>query len=283
MTLLVLLGAGSGLCWGVADFFGGLQSRRLPALAVAFWSQVAGALALLAVLLVRGEAPVPPSVAWGLGAGIFGGIGLVLFYRALAVGVVSIVAPVAASGAVVPVFVGLALGEAPGALAGIGILAAIGGVVLVSARGEDAAQEAGAFRLALALALGAALGFGLFFVFLDQGSAVPGASPLWTVAGARLSSLPTLLAIIAAGPRSAPWPGRRIVPIAAIGVLDTVANALFAYASTQGNLGIVATLGSLYPVATVLLGRLILDERLSRVQGAGVALALGGIALLSAP
>ncbi|MDP9372842.1 MAG: DMT family transporter, partial [Chloroflexota bacterium] len=132
------------------------------------------------------------------------------------------------------------------------------------------------------LARGAALSFGLFFVFLDQGSAVPGAAPLWTVAGARVSSLALLLALIAVGPRAAPWPRGRVAPIAAIGVLDTIANALFAYASTQGNLGIVAVLGSLYPVATVILGRIVLAERLTPVQGAGVTLALAGVALLSA-
>lgn len=79
MTLAVLLGIGSGLCWGVADFFGGLQSRRLPALAVALWSQFAGGLALLVVLLASGEPPVLASVVWGIGAGVFGGLGLALF------------------------------------------------------------------------------------------------------------------------------------------------------------------------------------------------------------
>lgn len=172
MTWLVLLGIGSGLCWGVADFFGGVQSRRLPALAVAFWSQVAGALAVLAL---RGQPPVPDALAWGAA----------LFYCGLAVGTMSVVALVAACGAVVPVLVGLARGQVPGAAAGAGILAALAGIVLVSlqaASGEP--MRAGATRAALPLALGAAAGFGLFFVFLDGGSAVAGDVPLWTVAGA---------------------------------------------------------------------------------------------------
>jgi len=132
------------------------------------------------------------------------------------------------------------------------------------------------------MALGAALGFGLFYVFVDAGTAVPGSSPLWVVAGARASSLLMLCAIALAGRRPPRWPGRRIGPVALIGVADTGANLLFAYAATRGNLGVVGVLGSLYPVATVLLARWLLDERLSRVQNAGVVLALTGVALLAA-
>lgn len=153
--------------------------------------------------------------------------------------------------------------------------------MLVSLQAERSPRGAGLSRAALAPALGAALGFGLFFVLLDRGAATPGVSPLWVVGGARLGSLATLAALRAAGPRALPWPGRRIAPITAVGVLDTTANALFAYASTRGNLGAVAVLGSLYPVATILLGRVVLGERLSPIQGTGVTLALAGVALLA--
>ncbi len=282
MTSLLLLGIGSGLCWGTADFFGGLQSRRLPALAVAFWSQLAGGLVLLGVLLALGEQPVGGSIRWGLISGIFGGLGLVLFYRGLAIGVMSLVAPIAACGAVVPVLFGLLVGDVPSLLSSAGIIAALLGVVLVSLQPEAAPHSAARPRESLLLALGAAASFGLFYIFLNRGSAVAGGSPLWVVAGARASSLLVLVALIAAGPRSAPWPGRRMVPIAAIGILDTTANVLFAYASTQGAVGVVSVLGSLYPVATVLLGRVVLSERLNLVQHAGVALALVGVGLLSA-
>lgn len=285
MTWFVLLGAGSGLCWGIADFFGGLQSRRLPALAVAFWSQVAGALALSVVLLVWGGPPLLLSVEWGALAGIFGALGVACFYRALAIGVMSLVAPVAACGALVPVVVALVGGEQLGLAPSVGIVATLAGIVIVSLRQEtgreSARSDAAPPRDALLLAFGAALSFGGFFVFLSHGSALGTQAPLWTVAGARLASLPTLLVLIAAGPRTVPWPGRRIVPVAAIGVLDTVANALFTYASTHGSLGIAAVLGSLYPVATVLLGRFVLHERLTRLQSAGVVLALAGVALLA--
>jgi uncharacterized membrane protein len=279
---MVLLGISSGLCWGTADFFGGLQSRRLPALAVAFWSQVAGGLALLLVLAFVGGRPSLAGVLWGMGAGVFGGAALVLFYRGLAQGVMSVVAPVSACGAVIPVLAALGGGEAPGVLAILGIITAIGGIVLVSLQPEETPADADKTRGALGLALGAAVGFGMFFALVDRGAAVGGASPLWTVGGARIGSLGALLGMIVLRPGTAPWPGRRSPAVAAIGLMDTTANALFAYASIRDSLGIAAVLGSLYPVATVLLGRVVLEERLTRTQGAGVLLALAGVALLSA-
>lgn len=162
MTVMVLFGIGSSLCWGIADFFGGLQARRLPALAVALWSQIAGALALFLVLGARGDAPVPASLAWGAGAGVFGALGLVLFYRALAIGVMSLVAPVAACGALVPVVISLLLGEPLGTLPAVGIAVALLGVVLVSTQTNTGATRHAAARAAVPLALGAALNFGFF-------------------------------------------------------------------------------------------------------------------------
>jgi drug/metabolite transporter (DMT)-like permease len=218
-----------------------------------------------------------------------------------------VVAPIAACGAVVPVLVAPLRGERPGALAVLGIVAAVAGVVLVS-RSPDPRQHPGpegsgrggpgnllgvprsvgapedrAPARVLALALGAALGFGLFFVFVDAGTATAGASPLWVVAGARASSLLVLVAIALAGRRAeAAWPGRRIVPVALVGIADTSANLLFALAATGGNLAVVGVLGSLYPVATVVLARWLLRERLSAGQNAGVVLALTGVGLLAA-
>jgi drug/metabolite transporter (DMT)-like permease len=296
LTLGVPLGLGSGLCWGTADFFGGIQSRRLPALSVVVWSQAAGALALAVALAVQGRPPTPSGFAWGLAAGAGSGFALLLFYRGLAEGAMSVVAPIAACGAVVPVLVAPLRGERPSALAVLGIVAAVAGVVLVS-RSPDPRRYPGGFggpqggppmgrapegqapARVLALALGAALGFGLFFVFVDAGTATAGASPLWVVAG----SLLVLVAIARAGRRAeAAWPGRRIVPVALVGIADTSANLLFALAATSGNLAVVGVLGSLYPVATVVLARWLLRERLSAGQNAGVLLALTGVGLLAA-
>ncbi len=141
----------------------------------------------------------------------------------------------------------------------------------------------------VAMALGSALGFGLFYVFVDAGTAAaagPGgsrSSPLWVIAGARMSSLAILSTIALVSPRSAlRWPGRRIGAVALVGIGDTGANLLFAYAATTGNLAVVGVLGSLYPVATVVLARWLLGERLSGGQNAGVVLALTGVGLLAA-
>jgi len=283
MSLGAPLGLGSGLLWGTGDFVGGLQSRRQAPRAVAIWSQVAGALVLLVVLAGRPDhRPALAGVVWGVVGGLGGGCGLLLFYRGLAEGAMSIVAPVSACGAVVPVTVAFARGTPPGLPATIGIAAAVAGVVLVSRTSRGDRRAAGAPLRVVAMALGAALGFGFFFVCVDAGSAVPGGSPLWVVAGARAGSLTAMLVIALAGRRSVPWPGRRIWAVALAGVLDTAANVLFAYATTMGNLGVVGVLGSLYPVTTVLLARFVLAERLSGVQATGVGLALTGVVLLGA-
>ena len=322
MNLGVPLGLSSGLCWGAADFFGGIQSRRLSALTVAFWSQLAGALALAAALAISAIRPSGPEVIWGLAAGVGSGCALVLFYRSLAEGTMSVAAPISACGAIVPVVAALLTGNQPGTLAALGVLTAITGVILVSrphpsppttpatpvvpatpatpATGaapgtvEPSGTPGGpgtpgrAGRV-VAMALGSALGFGLFYVFVDAGTAAaagPGgsrSSPLWVIAGARTSSLAILSTIALVSRRSAlRWPGRRLGAVALIGIGDTGANLLFAYAATTGNLAVVGVLGSLYPVATVVLARWLLGERLSGGQNAGVVLALTGVGLLAA-
>jgi len=130
----------------------------------------------------------------------------------------------------------------------------------------------------IGLAALSALGFGMFFVLLQHAGS--GTSALWPVVGARVGSLALLLAIVLAGRRPLPWPGARMLPIAGVGLADATANTLWLLAATGSNLGVAAVLGSLYPVATVVLGRFVLSERLSSMQGAGVALALVGIALV---
>jgi drug/metabolite transporter (DMT)-like permease len=278
----LLLGLGSGLCWGVADFFGGLQSRRLPALSVAVWSQVCGGLALGMVLALGGTRASPGALVWGMAGGVFSGLGLVLFYRGLAAGLMSIVAPIAACGAVIPLVASYALGEVPTPVALAGIGAALLGIVLVSRSGPGTSSHpSGRPWLVLGLALGSAVCFGCFYVCLHQGTVSSGGGALWTVGGARVGSLTALLAVVLAGRKSLAWPGWRLVPVGLVGLLDTGANLLFALAATGGNLGVVSVLGSLYPVATVVLARLVLAERLARPQAAGVVLALLGVGLIS--
>jgi drug/metabolite transporter (DMT)-like permease len=291
LNIGVPLGLSSGLCWGAADFFGGMQSRRLPALTVAFWSQVAGAVGLLVALAVLRAPPGPigAGIGWGLVGGVASGCALVLFYRGLAEGTMSVVAPVSACGAIVPVAAALLTGDQPSAVAGLGVLAAITGVVLVSRTRPTTpgrptrARRPGRPGRVLVMALGSALGFGLFYVFVDAGTTGSRGAPLWVIAGARASSLMMLSTIALVGRRSAlRWPGRRIGPVALVGIGDTGANLLFAYAAITGNLAVVGVLGSLYPVATVVLARWLLGERLSGGQNAGVVLALSGVGLLAA-
>jgi drug/metabolite transporter (DMT)-like permease len=293
VNLGVTLGLSSGLCWGAADFFGGIQARRLPALTVAFWSQVAGALGLAIALGIGATRPAGAAIAWGAAAGVGSGCALALLYRALADGTMSVVAPVSACGAILPVLAALLTGDQPGAIAGLGVITAIAGVVLVSRTNPTKSGPADQGRQerpgrVLGMALGAAVGFGLFYVLVDAGTAAAGTSgsrgsPLWVIAGARAGSLLMLSTIALVGRRSAlRWPGRRIGPVALVDIADTGANLLFAYAATAGNLAVVGVLGSLYPVATVVLARWLLGERLSGGQNAGVVLALTGVGLLAA-
>jgi drug/metabolite transporter (DMT)-like permease len=173
------------------------------------------------------------------------------------------------------------LGQAPSATALAGMAAAMAGIAVVSLPSTPGQHPAGRPGLALLLALGAATGFGLFFVLLDRGSAA-GTQPLWVVGGARVGSLIALGLIALVGRLAVPWPGAAAAgPIALIGIADTTANVLFTYATVSGNLAVVSVLGSLYPMATVALASVFLRERLARVQALGVVLALGGVALIA--
>src|SRR5215207_3351633 len=204
--LAVVLGLSSSLCWGLADFFGGLQSRRRAALAVLFVSQ-AVALALLVpfAFIVGGELPTATAVGWAALAGSAGIVALGCFYRGLAIGTMSVVAPISATAAVVPVLVGLAEGERPSSLQIAGMAIALAGVILASREPvEEGCPPAN--RAAIGLALVAASGFGTFFVGLDRAS--EGADVSWVIVVSRGCSL-VLLVVAAVAvrptlPRDAP-------------------------------------------------------------------------------
>jgi drug/metabolite transporter (DMT)-like permease len=265
------------LAWGSADFGGGLLTRRFPVVSVAVASQAAGFAALGVVALVAGAGIDGEGFAIGLLAGVGGGLGLAAFYRALAVGTVSVVAPVAACGAVVPLVLSLAAGDDPHAIALVGAVVALGGAVMASLE-ERAADEAGR-RDAIALAAVAALLLGLFVFFLGRASQHGGA--ISALVGARSGSL-ALLAAWAIAVRAPLGFGRSTAAVAAVGILDVVANALFALASREGLLAIVSVLGSLYPIPTVVLAHVVLRERISATQRAGVLVALAGVAMVAA-
>jgi len=276
-TLAVLLALASSIVWGAADFGGGLVSRRLPTLAVTVVSQSAGFVALLVALAVAGGGVNGRSFALGLAAGAGGGAGLAAFYRALAVGTMSIVSPVVACGAVVPFTISLATGERPSSVALGGAVVALVGAVLASA--EESRAPARGRAQAILLAAIAAGCLGVFTYFLGLGSREGSALP--TLLGARVGSLSCLLLLAASRGAGVRLGVRHLPVVAAVGLADVSANALFAFASGHGLLALVSVLGSLYPVTTVLLAHVVLGERLTPFQLAGVGVALAGVAALS--
>jgi drug/metabolite transporter (DMT)-like permease len=240
-------------------------------------SQAAGLGALLVAVAVHGEVGLR-SFLLGLAAGAGGGAGLAAFYKALSLGTMSVVSPLAACGAVVPFGVSLATGERPSSIAVVGAVLALAGAVLASA--EERRSESPERSRAVALALVAAVALGLFVYFLGLGSREGDA--LSALFGARVGSL-TLLVALALGVRAPLGVARgSLLPVALVGLADVSANALFAFASGHGLLALVSVLGSLYPVVTVLLAHVLLGERLTRAQQAGVAVALAGVAAIAA-
>jgi len=276
-ALAVSLALASALSWGVADFAGGLLSRRLPTLTVTIVSQSAGFAALLVALALRDRPLDHRSFALGLLAGIGGGSGLAAFYRALSLGTMSIVSPLAACGALVPFTISLATGERPAPLALAGAALALLGAVGVSA--PERRSEVPDRVRAVALAATAAVALGLFTYFLGLGSRE--GSALSTLVGARVGSLGVLVALALAA-RAPLRIGRRLLlPVAAVGLCDVGANALFALASDRGLLALVSVAGSLYPVITVVLAHLVLGERLTLLQRGALGVALVGICALA--
>jgi drug/metabolite transporter (DMT)-like permease len=284
-VLAVALGLGSSLCWGLADFFGGLQSRKRAMLAVLLVSQGVALLLLLPfALALADEGPSAAAVGWAALGGSAGVVALGAFYRGLAIGTMSVVAPISATGAAVPVLVGLAEGERPGVLQVAGMVAALAGVILASRESEPTedmgAAHRRAGRAAVGLALVAAVGFGTFFVGVDRASAT--AEVPWVIVISRSCSLVLVLVAALVARPDLPRDAVSFGALAMVGVLDLGANGLFAVATTKGLLSVVAVLGSLYPAVTVVLARLVLAERVSRLQEVGIGLTLAGVVAISA-
>jgi uncharacterized membrane protein len=274
---LSLCAAGS---WGLADFMAGLKSRRLGVLTVLLWVESAGLVAVLVVIAATSTG-LPPTraVISAVVAGVAGFTALGAFYQALSIGTMSIVAPISATGVTLPVIVGIATGDALHSVVAVGLVVTIAGVLLASREAGGEAEAGGAHRRAVLLALGAAVGFGLYFTFADIAA---DGSVLWLLALGRIAVLPPVIALTL-------WRGHALVPpvrdrwqLVLIGAADLAATGLYGLATTRGALSVVSVVGSLYPVVTILLARAILRERLSRAQGIGVGVALAGVAMVSA-
>jgi len=262
----IILSLASAVIYGAGDFAGGMASKRARVIDVVWGSHVVGLAGVVAVSLFVADAFTWRDLGIGAISGLFGGLGVFYLYRRLAAGVVPVIADVATGGSFkASIWMGFVLG--------------VTAIALISLS-SDGLSAPVTTRVVLESLL-AGVGFGGFFIAIDLAA---DATAPWPIVGARLVT--TIL--IAAGfliTRS----GFRVVErstlwlIFAAGLFDTGSNVLFLYATNAGDLAIVAVLGSLYPASTVLLARFVLDERISRIQIGGFALALAAIVLIAAP
>lgn len=274
--MALLLALSSGLSFGAADFAGGLAAKRSPAVSVTLVSQAVGVIVLVLLVGVLPGRPTTAAFTTGALAGIAGALSLVAYLRALAVGPMGVVSPLASvAGVMVPVAAGVALGERLTVPATVGIVLGIVAVTIVAAgRRVDRCAVLSTGPL---LALLGGAGFGIFFVLLDR---TPDGSGLWPFVGARASSLVMLGVIVAVG--RAGLPSRDAMPLVAVsGGLDMLANILFLLATRTGLLTIAALLTSMYPIVVVVLARHLLAERLGRPQQVAVALSLAAVGVIT--
>lgn len=275
--MALLFGVLAAAFYGSADFFGGFASRRASYFAVTLLAQGIGFAVLLAAMLTIPMQPTPENLGWGALAGICGGLGIAFLYRALAIGRMGVVSPISAVlAAGVPVVFGALHGEHLNLAQSFGILLALIAIVAISASFDPSgAREISTEGVREAIASGFILGG--FYVFLGSAGPHAGLAPL---IGARITSVLTLL-VLSLWMRADMRPHGMLWWIVICGALDMLANILYVLAAEQGVLAIAAVLTSLYPAATALLARVFLNERLSRIQYAGFALAIAGVVLLA--
>jgi uncharacterized membrane protein len=265
----ILLGLAAALLYGGGDFAGGLLSRRHGALAVSLVGSVVSTAVVWAAMLIHWT-PVPnaPALAWGLASGVGGGAGTLWLYRGLVRGRISVVGPLSAVGAaIVPILLSIVSGgPLPGWLPAGGIVLGIPAIGLVASSqdGESAAKASGVTDGLLAGAAFGAMFFGL--------SRVGGHAGLWPIAGEQTGSL-VLFAIAAVVTRQSIGRAvRHSGGAALVGLAGMTATLLYYVATRSGELAGVVVVTSLYPGVTVILARLITEERFTRAQRAGLAL-----------
>jgi drug/metabolite transporter (DMT)-like permease len=276
----VALGALVALAYGSGDFLGGISTKRLPTVTVLLVSQTFGlAAATLLVVTLRDSPPSAHIFGLSATAGVVGVAALGLLFRGLALGRMSIVAPLSAiGGGVLPVAWGLVRGERPSALALVGVGVALVAAAIVGRGAEHDPAASVSPRLELALGVGAGVGFGVVFILLAESSSGTG---MWPVFIARCTSVP-LLAIVALVLGRSPRMARSdVAPVAGAGLCDVGANALVVLAVRRGLLSLVAPVASLYPATTVVLARFVLHERIGRQRAGGLVLGLVGLALIA--
>lgn len=283
--MVILLGLAAAVLYGSGDFLGGMATRRAHVLMVLMLAEGAGAAVALAAAAIW---PGPASLAglvWGTGAGLIGGLGLIVFYIGLAAGPMSVVAPVSGLvSTVLPVAVALAGGERPGVVVYAGALLCLVAIVLASSAGDTGTpQRPGRPGRGRAIIYGVVSGasFGLFFLLIRNAGQ---SGELWPVAAARIGELAVVLAaaaVLRRRPRLRGAGGSLLLAAAGAGMIDVVANICYVAATRTGMFGLAVVLASLYPGVTVLLARVVLGERLRWVQRTGLGLAAIGILLVA--
>jgi drug/metabolite transporter (DMT)-like permease len=271
----LVLALGASLAWGVADFVGPLVARTLGALRVLFWAQVGGLAAIAAAVAIRGHAPDDWAILLAVPAALAGTLGLWAYYRGIAAGAISVVAPIAGASAVIPVIFGIATGDSPSATQIAGIAFALVGVVLASLEPQEGSRRIAA---GVGLALLAALGFGCYFPPMH----VAGKADFWWASLLfRTTALLIIAAAVAVQRPDLRVRGRELWIVLGVGVGDTIGNVLFAASSGHGLVSLTAVLASLYPIVTVLLAAAVLHEQTAPAQKAGIALTLAGVVLIA--
>ena len=270
------LALGASLAWGFGDFFGPLLGRRLGTFRVLFTAQVAGLSAIAIAVAIRGQGPAGGAVLLAIPAACAGTLGLWAFYRGIAVGAISVVAPIAGVSAVIPVTIGIATGDRPSTVQLAGILLVLPGVGLASREHQDGQRRVAA---GVGLALLAALGFGCYFVPMH---AAGDADFWWASLVFRTTSFLLVSVAVLASRSPVRVSGRDTAFVTAVGIGDTLGNLLYAASAAFGLLSVTAVLASLYPIVTVVLARILLHERVDRFQEAGIVATLTGVVFISA-
>jgi drug/metabolite transporter (DMT)-like permease len=271
----LLLALGASLAWGFADFVGPLYGRTYGGLRIMLYGQIGGVAAIGLVMAARGDAPSRWAVLLAVPAAISGTLGLYAYYRGMAVGAMSVIAPIAGASAIVPVVFGIASGDRPTPVQIAGIACAIVGVALASLEHQDGSARVAA---GVGLALLAALGFGFYFPGMHAAGA---ADPWWSSFVFRSTSFLVVATTVGIRRPSLRLPRAVLLVAVAVGLGDTLGNVLFAASAGHGLVSLTSVLASLYPVVTVLLAARVLRERIAPVQKLGIVLTLTAVALIA--
>ena len=271
------LALAASLSWGLADFFGPLKGRRLGALRVLLVGQVIGVSAIALAVLLRFEGPESGLVLLAVPAAFSGTLGLYAFYRGMAEGAMTVVAPVAGVSAIVPVIVGFASGDRPSPAQDFGMAVALVGVLLASRERQEGGGKG--FAAGMKLALLAAVGFGGYFPFMH---AAGDADFWWASLVFRMVTTSIVFVTVLATGATIGVPRADLLVVALVGIGDTLGNVLYAAASGRGLVSVTSVLASLYPIVAVVLARVLLHERVDRSQEVGIVATLLGVTLISA-